>query len=87
MLKKTSDVSIVSPKTKSKPKTFQTSEKAMLSETDSFDKIFMALWIEKLVANSLQTSTEGFEKWELVAYFEFKLRKIVFQISNPVSSP
>jgi len=26
----------------------------------------------------LQTSTEGFEKWELVAYFEFKLRNIVF---------
>jgi len=57
------------------------------SQRLSFDKIFMALWIEKLVANSLQTSTEGFEKWELVAYFEFKLRKIVFQISNPVSSP
>jgi len=43
--------------------------------------------MEKLVANSLQTSTEGFEKWEIVAYFEFKLLKIVFQISNPVSSP
>jgi len=50
----------------------------MRSETDSFDKIFIALWIEKLVVNSLQTSTEGFEKWELVAYFEFKLRNIVF---------
>jgi len=78
VLKKTSDVSIVSAKTKSKPKTFQTQENAMLSEIDSFDKIFMAVWIKKLVANSLQTSTEGFEKWELVAYFEFKLRKIVF---------
>ena len=78
MLKKTSDVSIVSAKTKSKPKTFQTQENAMLSEIDSFDKIFMAVWIKKLVAISLQTSTEGFEKWELVAYFEFKLRKIVF---------
>ena len=78
MLKKTSDVSVVSAKTKSKPKTFQTPEIAMLSETDSFDKIFMALWIEKLVANSLQTSTKGSEKWELVAYFEFKLRNIVF---------
>jgi len=38
----------------------------MLSKTDSFDKIFMVLWIDKLVANALQTSTEGFEKWELV---------------------
>ena len=78
MLKKTSDVSIVSAKTKSKPKNFQTQENVMLSEIDSFDKNFMALWIKKLVVNSLQTSTEGFEKWELVAYFEFKLRKIVF---------
>ena len=78
MLKKTSDVSIVSAKTKSKPKTFQTQENTMLSEIDSFDKILMALWIKKLVANSLQTSTEGFEKWELVACFEFKIRKIVF---------
>jgi len=69
---------IMSAKTKSKPKTFQTPENAMRSETDSFDKIFMALWIGKLVANSLQTSTEGFEKWELVANFEFKLRNIVF---------
>jgi len=50
----------------------------MRSQTDSFDKIFMAMWTEKLVASSLQTSTEGFEKWELVAYFEFKLRNIVF---------
>jgi len=33
----------VSAKTKSKPKTFQTQENAMLSEIDSFDKIFMAL--------------------------------------------
>ena len=76
MLKKTSNVSIMSAK--SKPKTLQTQENAMLSEIDSFDKIFKALWIKKLVANSLQTSTEGFEKWELVAYFEFKLRKAVF---------
>jgi len=50
----------------------------MRSETDSFEKIFMALWIEKLVTNSLQTSTEGFEKWELVAFFEIKIRHIVF---------
>jgi len=50
----------------------------MHSETDSFDKNFMALSIERLVANSLQTSTEGLEKSELVAYFEFKLRNIVF---------
>jgi len=50
----------------------------MLSEIDSFDKIFIALWIKKLVANFLLTSREGFEKWELVAYFDFKLRKIVF---------
>ena len=78
MLKKTSDVSIVSAKTKSKPKNFQTQENVMLSEIDSFDKNFMALWIKKLVVNSLQTSTEGFEKWELVAYFDFKLRKVVF---------
>ena len=74
MLKKTSDVSIVSAKTKSKPKNFQTQENVMLSEIDSFDKNFMALWIKKLVVNFLQTSTEEFEKWELVAYFELKLR-------------
>ena len=78
MLKKSFDVTVVSAKTKSKPETFQTPENAMRSETDSFDKIFMALWIEKLVASSLQTSTEGLEKWELVAYFELKLRNIVF---------
>jgi len=78
VLEKSSDVPVVSAKIKSKPKTFQTPENAMRSETDTFDKIFMALWIEKLVANSLQTSTEGFEMWELVAYFEFKLRNIVF---------
>jgi len=34
VLKKTSDVLIVSAKTKSKPKTFQTPENAMLSETE-----------------------------------------------------
>jgi len=71
-------VPVVSAKTKSKTKTFQTQENAMHSETDSFDKNFMALSIERLVANSLQTSTEGLEKSELVAYFEFKLRNIVF---------
>jgi len=43
VLKKTSDGSIVSAKTKSKPKTFQKQENAMLSEIDSFDKILMAL--------------------------------------------
>jgi len=39
LLKKTSDVSVVSAKTKSRPKAFQTPENSMLSEVDSFDKI------------------------------------------------
>jgi len=54
-----SDVAFAAGKNKNRPKTFQTPENTILSllETDSFDKIFMASWIVKLVANSLQTST------------------------------
>jgi len=36
-----------------------------LSETDIFEKS-VALWMEKLVANLLQTSTEWFQKWQLL---------------------
>ena len=47
-------------------KNFQTPENTILSlsETDSFDKIFVESWTVKLVANSLQTSTVWFQKWE-----------------------
>jgi len=59
-------VAFAAGKTKSRPQTFQTQEDAILSlsEIDSFDKIFMASWIVKLVANSLQTSTAWCQKWE-----------------------
>jgi len=53
-------------KNRSSPQTFQTPDNTILSlwKTDSFDKIFMASWIMKLVVNSLQTSTVWFQKWE-----------------------
>jgi len=63
----------MSGKTKSKPETFQTLENAMVSE---IRQIFMALWLEKLVANSLQTSVVS--EVGAVALFEVMFRKIVF---------
>jgi len=61
-----SEEALAAGKNKSRPKCFQTSVNTilLLSETDSFDKKFMASWVVKLVANSLQTSTVGFQNWK-----------------------
>ena len=44
---------------KSRPKGLQTPENALISETGSFGKIFMTSWIEKLLANPLQASSQS----------------------------
>jgi len=66
-------------KTKVDPKLSRHRKNAILSlsETDIFDKIFMASRMVKLAANSLQTSRLVSEVGASV-YFEFKLRKIDF---------
>jgi len=63
-------------KSKSWSKTLQTLENAMHSEPGSFGKIFIASWIEKLVANSLHLCTVILEVGA-VAYFELKFHEIV----------
>jgi len=63
MLKKSSDVPVVSAKTKSKPKTFQTPENAMRSETDSFDKNFYGIVNREISSQLLANIYRGV--WEV----------------------
>ena len=79
VLKKTSLNEAFMAGKKNWSQTFQTPENTILSvsETDSFDKIFIASWIEKSVDNSLQTSLQSsFRSMQL--FLEFKLQEIVF---------
>jgi len=74
-----SDVSFAAGKNKSKPKTFQTPENTILSlsETDSFDNFYGIVKSEisgQLIANIYSVVSE----LEAQAYFDLKLRKIVF---------